>query len=365
MTRFMWFSPASSETLSSATIPPKRRLTFSTSSRATATARSTLRPSRNEGHWLDRSFQTGVWAQLTRPDGRRRRVGALAAVRRAALVLVLALAVPSAARTSLPGQEGGNRSTLQALARAAAPLYCGGRHGRYVALTFDDGPGPYTARLLRILARAGARATFFVIGSRVAAWPGLVREEVRRGAVGNHTWSHPRRSTRPHTPSSSRSGPPAAARSYPAAVTPAASAAARPSLASLKSSARSSSSSMISLPVRSPKSSDIYASTSSFEAPGGGGTGRRSSPLRILFARLRRRRKSGNSSMSTATPIAAVRKANRTVRTAKPVKGESASFASSSRAPPDYRCTRGRSARAARSSRFRSQPQPRGLRQGR
>src|ERR671923_306743 len=192
MTRFMWFSPASSETLSSATIPPKRRLTFSTSSRATATARSTLRPSRNEGHWLDRSFQTGVWAQLTRPDGRRRRVGALAAVRRAALVLVLALAVPSAARTSLPGQEGGNRSTLQALARAAAPLYCGGRHGRYVALTFDDGPGPYTARLLQILARAGARATFFDIGSRVAAWPGLVREEVRRGAVGNHTWSHTR-----------------------------------------------------------------------------------------------------------------------------------------------------------------------------
>ena len=113
-------------------------------------------------------------------------------MRRAALVLVLALAVPSAARTSLPGQEGGNRSTLQALARAAAPLYCGGRHGRYVALTFDDGPGPYTARLLQILARAGARATFFDIGSRVAAWPGLVRMEMRRGAVGNHTWSHTR-----------------------------------------------------------------------------------------------------------------------------------------------------------------------------
>jgi peptidoglycan/xylan/chitin deacetylase (PgdA/CDA1 family) len=113
-------------------------------------------------------------------------------VRLAVLLLVLALAVPSAARTSLPSQEGGNRSTLQALARAAAPLYCGGRHGRYVALTFDDGPGPYTARLLRILSRAGARATFFVVGSRVGAWPRLVREEVRRGAVGNHTWSHPR-----------------------------------------------------------------------------------------------------------------------------------------------------------------------------
>src|ERR671936_3000416 len=113
-------------------------------------------------------------------------------MRRVVLALVLALAVPSAARTSVPGEEGSPRTTLQALARKAVPLYCGGRHGRYVALTFDDGPGPYTARLLRILARAGARATFFVVGSRVAAWPGLVRAEVRRGAVGNHTWSHPR-----------------------------------------------------------------------------------------------------------------------------------------------------------------------------
>ena len=113
-------------------------------------------------------------------------------MRRAVLVLVLALAVPSAARTSVPGEDGGTRSTLGALARHAVPLYCGGRHGRYVALTFDDGPGPYTARALRLLARAGARATFFVVGSRVAAWPGLVRAEERAGAVGNHTWSHPR-----------------------------------------------------------------------------------------------------------------------------------------------------------------------------
>ena len=113
-------------------------------------------------------------------------------MRRVVLALVLALAVPSAARTSVPGAEGSQRTTLQALARKAVPLYCGGRHGRYVALTFDDGPGPYTRRVLRLLARAGARATFFVVGSRVRAWPGVVRAEERRGAVGNHTWSHPR-----------------------------------------------------------------------------------------------------------------------------------------------------------------------------
>jgi peptidoglycan-N-acetylglucosamine deacetylase len=108
------------------------------------------------------------------------------------LASVLALAVPSAARTNVPGEDGSSRNTLQALARSARPLYCGGRHGRYVALTFDDGPGPYTARVLRLLARAGARATFFVVGSRVVAWPGIVRAEERQGAVGNHTWTHPR-----------------------------------------------------------------------------------------------------------------------------------------------------------------------------
>jgi peptidoglycan-N-acetylglucosamine deacetylase len=113
-------------------------------------------------------------------------------VRRAAFVLVLALAVPSAAQTSLPGPDGGNRSTLQALARSGLPLWCGGRHGRYVALTFDDGPGPYTPRLLRILGRAGARATFFDVGSRVPVWPAAVRAETKAGVVGNHTWSHPR-----------------------------------------------------------------------------------------------------------------------------------------------------------------------------
>ena len=113
------------------------------------------------------------------------------AVRRTILVLVLALALPSAARTS-PRKEDGARSKLEALARDATPLYCGGRHGRYVALTFDDGPSSYTPRVLRLLRRARARATFFVVGSRAAARPDLVRAESRQGAVGNHTWTHPR-----------------------------------------------------------------------------------------------------------------------------------------------------------------------------
>jgi peptidoglycan/xylan/chitin deacetylase (PgdA/CDA1 family) len=60
-----------------------------------------------------------------------------------------------------------------------------------VALTFDDGPGPYTGRLLKYLAAYHAHATFFVVGQNVAMSPGLVRAEVLAGhEVGNHSWSH-------------------------------------------------------------------------------------------------------------------------------------------------------------------------------
>lgn len=60
-----------------------------------------------------------------------------------------------------------------------------------VALTFDDGPGPYTASLLDILDEHEAKATFFLIGKDIAKLPEVVREEAARGhEIGNHTWSH-------------------------------------------------------------------------------------------------------------------------------------------------------------------------------
>jgi peptidoglycan-N-acetylglucosamine deacetylase len=53
-----------------------------------------------------------------------------------------------------------------------------------VALTFDDGPHPEgTPAILEILARAGHRATFFVIGEQVRRRPELIREIVGRGHV--------------------------------------------------------------------------------------------------------------------------------------------------------------------------------------
>jgi peptidoglycan/xylan/chitin deacetylase (PgdA/CDA1 family) len=63
-----------------------------------------------------------------------------------------------------------------------------------VALTFDDGPHPdATPRTLDLLAQAGVRATFFVIGGQAEKWPGLVKRIVAEGhLLGNHSASHAR-----------------------------------------------------------------------------------------------------------------------------------------------------------------------------
>jgi peptidoglycan/xylan/chitin deacetylase (PgdA/CDA1 family) len=60
-----------------------------------------------------------------------------------------------------------------------------------VALTFDDGPGPYTGKLLDILRESHARATFFTVGTNTAAQPELIRRMSAEGhLVGNHSWAH-------------------------------------------------------------------------------------------------------------------------------------------------------------------------------
>ena len=60
------------------------------------------------------------------------------------------------------------------------------------ALTFDDGPDPeVTPAMLESLARAGAYATFFLVGSRAARFPGLAREIADAGhMIGNHSMNH-------------------------------------------------------------------------------------------------------------------------------------------------------------------------------
>jgi peptidoglycan/xylan/chitin deacetylase (PgdA/CDA1 family) len=115
----------------------------------------------------------------------------------------------SAGAASIPGgaasMSGGAASASRAaLARRADPQgpffhFVDGRLHRWdaprrrmVALTFDDGPGPDTPRILDALERLHARATFFVVGAMAATRPDVVRAEKRAGMqIGNHTWSHP------------------------------------------------------------------------------------------------------------------------------------------------------------------------------
>ncbi len=76
--------------------------------------------------------------------------------------------------------------------RLFMPVVSRGRSSAAVGLTFDDGPDPATTeRLLELLERHGARATFFLVGRRAQAHPELVRRILDAGhEIGNHTQDH-------------------------------------------------------------------------------------------------------------------------------------------------------------------------------
>lgn len=60
-----------------------------------------------------------------------------------------------------------------------------------IALTFDDGPSGYTPRILDILERHNARASFFVVGNIVEAGADTIKRAVAMGSeVISHSWSH-------------------------------------------------------------------------------------------------------------------------------------------------------------------------------
>jgi len=97
-------------------------------------------------------------------------------------------AAGSPGRRLLGSPESPKVRRLVALGR---PIYCAGLHGSEVALTFDDGPGPYTRLVIRKLRKHRAGATFFIVGRNIALDPGATRAERALGAVGDHTFTHP------------------------------------------------------------------------------------------------------------------------------------------------------------------------------
>ncbi len=64
---------------------------------------------------------------------------------------------------------------------------------KVMALTFDDGPNPnYTPQILQLLKQYKARATFFLVGSRVKSYPDIARRAAQEGhELANHTFRHP------------------------------------------------------------------------------------------------------------------------------------------------------------------------------
>jgi peptidoglycan/xylan/chitin deacetylase (PgdA/CDA1 family) len=96
----------------------------------------------------------------------------------------------SRARRPRRAHEASGHSTIQRLIKLGLPIYCAGHRGNAVAFTFDDGPGPYTHLALVKLARAGERATFFVVGTSIDRFPGYLTRELNVAALGDHTDTH-------------------------------------------------------------------------------------------------------------------------------------------------------------------------------
>lgn len=108
-------------------------------------------------------------------------------------VLILGLTTAAVSLASGPAHRAASpRTSASCPEPSYGPLYYAPGGARTVALTFDDGPGKTTARILKILRRYHVPATFFNIGQNMTVRPRLVRRESRQGfLLGNHTWNHP------------------------------------------------------------------------------------------------------------------------------------------------------------------------------
>jgi peptidoglycan/xylan/chitin deacetylase (PgdA/CDA1 family) len=132
---------------------------------------------------------------LSNGEGRMR--GITSRVVRAAIIAAAAIAVagcwlPSTASAVLVAPVGPTDTGSQlAFYTYQAPGGADTAGKRVIALTFDDGPGPYTPQVLSILERYSVPATFFEVGEEIAAYPQYTRALTAAGyPVENHTWSH-------------------------------------------------------------------------------------------------------------------------------------------------------------------------------
>jgi peptidoglycan-N-acetylglucosamine deacetylase len=140
---------------------------------------------------------------------RRRRLGALAGF---VALIVLLVALLSGSHGGGATSSAGARSGANRVAPAPAPVdqlareekgvdsvlaYTpfvkeGSAQVKDLALTFDDGPGPYTPQILDVLEREHVPATFFVVGQEIHDFGASTEREIRDGfVIGDHTENHP------------------------------------------------------------------------------------------------------------------------------------------------------------------------------
>jgi len=68
-----------------------------------------------------------------------------------------------------------------------------GEADKVLVLSFDDGPGPHTERLLDILAQNKVKATFFVVGYKTDRYKETIKRMAKEGhQVAGHSWNHPK-----------------------------------------------------------------------------------------------------------------------------------------------------------------------------
>ncbi|MDF2709209.1 MAG: hypothetical protein K0R62_4861 [Nonomuraea muscovyensis] len=125
-----------------------------------------------------------VWPEVDAPSG-----GAGAPAGADGTVAVPEAGAPGAAAPDTNTPDTSTSDTSTSGEGASEQVDCA--EVKCVALTFDDGPGPETPRLLDMLRGLGARATFFTVGANAAADPWLLGRMAAEGhEVGNHSWAH-------------------------------------------------------------------------------------------------------------------------------------------------------------------------------
>lgn len=115
----------------------------------------------------------------------------------AALIAAAAMAIaatPALAATPMPTDPmpsaDQQRAAVRHYADMGVPIYRAGNQKRYVAITFDDGPGPYTGKVIDEMRKYGFHATFFTCGKNYAKWSDTLKREAREQSLGDHSWDH-------------------------------------------------------------------------------------------------------------------------------------------------------------------------------